>query len=89
MPFTGRSLWAGGDNGLIRLSPVANLRMLDIRVVDVFQPPGKPGYVLDFSDRTFVIFFAQELNVEIDILSTRQTGRDLKTSAPKMLFTHG
>jgi hypothetical protein len=33
---------------------------------DLFQPPGKPGYVLDFSNRTFAIFFAQELNVEID-----------------------
>src|SRR6266699_505241 len=46
---------------------MANLRMLDMQVIDdLFQPPGKPGYVLDFSDRTFAIFFGQELNVEID-----------------------
>jgi hypothetical protein len=31
-----------------------------------FQPPGKPGYVLDFSDRTFATFFSEELNVDID-----------------------
>ncbi|MBN8956877.1 MAG: restriction endonuclease [Rhizobiales bacterium] len=35
-------------------------------VEELFQPPGKPGYVLDFSDRTFAIFFAEELNVDID-----------------------
>jgi hypothetical protein len=35
-------------------------------VDDLFQPPGNPGYVLDFSDRTFAIFFAEELNIDID-----------------------
>ncbi len=44
-----------------------NLRTLDMLLVDdLFQPPEKPGYVLDFSDRTFAKFFAEELNVDID-----------------------
>lgn len=44
-----------------------NLRTVDMLLVEeLFQPPGKPGYVLDFSDRTFAIFFAEELNVDID-----------------------
>jgi hypothetical protein len=46
---------------------MANLRMLDMQIVDdLFQPSDKPGYVLDFSDRTFSRFFADELNVDID-----------------------
>jgi len=46
---------------------MANLRTIDMIVVDdLFQPPGKPGYVLDFSDRTFAMFFAEELNVDIN-----------------------
>jgi Restriction endonuclease len=46
---------------------MANLRMLDLQVIDdLFQRPGNPGYVLDFSDRTFTFFFAQELDVDID-----------------------
>lgn len=53
-----------GDSGLITM---ANLRMLDMQVIDdLFQRSDNPGYVLDFSDRTFAIFFAQELNVDID-----------------------
>ena len=46
---------------------MANLRMLDMQVIDdLFQRPDNAGYVLDFSDRTFAIFFAQELDVDID-----------------------
>src|ERR1700722_9241093 len=46
---------------------MANLRMLDMQIVDdLFQPPDNRGYVLDFSDRTFSRFFADELNVDID-----------------------
>jgi hypothetical protein len=46
---------------------MAHLRMLDLQVIDdLFQRPGNPGYVLDFSDRTFATFFAQELDVDID-----------------------
>jgi hypothetical protein len=46
---------------------MANIRMLDMQVIDdLFQRDGNPGYVLDFSDRTFGIFFQQELNVDID-----------------------
>lgn len=46
---------------------MANIRMLDMQVIDeLFQRPDNPGYVLDFSDRTFAIFFSQELNVDID-----------------------
>jgi hypothetical protein len=40
--------------------------MLDLQVIDeLFQRPDNPGYVLNFSDRTFAIFL-QELNVDID-----------------------
>lgn len=46
---------------------MANIRMLDMQVIDdLFQRQDNPGYVLDFSDRTFTIFFAQELDVDID-----------------------
>jgi hypothetical protein len=46
---------------------MANLRMLDVQVIDdLFQLPDNRGYVLDFSDRTFRNFFAQELDVDID-----------------------
>ena len=46
---------------------MANIRMLDMQVIDdLFQRPDNPGYVLDFSDRTFAIFFSQELDVDID-----------------------
>jgi hypothetical protein len=46
---------------------MANIRMLDIQVIDeLFQRPDNPGYVLDFSDRTFAIFFSEELDADID-----------------------
>jgi hypothetical protein len=54
---------------------MANLRMLDMQMVDdLFQPPDKRGYVLDFSDRTFSIFFADELNVDIDDVAYQRNG---------------
>lgn len=41
--------------------------MLDMQVIDdLFQRHNDPGYVLDFSNRTFTVFFTQELNVDID-----------------------
>ncbi len=46
---------------------MANVRTLDLQIIDdLFQPPDNRGYVLDFSDRTFSHFFADELNVDID-----------------------
>jgi restriction endonuclease len=42
-----------------------NLRSIDMMLVDdLFDMHG--GYVLNFSDRTFAIFFAEELNIDID-----------------------
>jgi len=42
-----------------------NVRTLDMKVLDdIFEMGG--GYVLDFSDRTMTIFFAEELNIDID-----------------------
>ncbi len=42
-----------------------NLRSIDMLLVeDVFEMHG--GYVLNFSDRTFANFFAEELNLDID-----------------------
>jgi hypothetical protein len=47
---------------------MVNLRAVDMLLVDeLLQPPDKPGYVLNFSDRTFATFFADELNVDIDV----------------------
>jgi hypothetical protein len=44
---------------------MSNIRALDMMVIDdVFEMNG--GYVLNFSDRTFAKFFAEELNVDID-----------------------
>jgi hypothetical protein len=44
---------------------MSRIRSVDIMVVDeLFQ--ASPGYVLDFSDRTFTAFFARELDVDID-----------------------
>jgi hypothetical protein len=46
---------------------MANLRAIDMLLVDeLFQPADKPGYVLNFSDRTFATYFADEINVDID-----------------------
>lgn len=54
---------------------MANIRMLDMQLIDeLFQRPDNPGYVLDFSDRTFAIFFSQELNVDIDDLTYSKDG---------------
>ena len=44
---------------------MSNIRSLDMMVIDdLFEM--KSGYVLNFSDRTFALFFAEELNVDID-----------------------
>jgi restriction endonuclease len=54
---------------------MSNLRTLDMQIIDaLFQPPDNPGYVLDFSDRTFRNFFAEELNVDIDDPVYRRNG---------------
>jgi hypothetical protein len=44
---------------------MGNIRSIDMMVLDdIFQMGG--GYVLNFSDRTFAQFFAEELNIDID-----------------------
>jgi Restriction endonuclease len=54
---------------------MAKLRMLDMQVIDdLFQRLDNPGYVLDFSDRTFASFFADELDVDIDDPSYAKDG---------------
>jgi len=43
---------------------LGNIRMLDMALInDLFEMGG--GYVLNFSDRTFAQFFAEELNIDI------------------------
>jgi hypothetical protein len=42
-----------------------NIRSLDMMVIDNVFEMGS-GYVLNFSDRTFAQFFAEELNIDID-----------------------
>ena len=44
---------------------MTNIRSIDMMFIDdIFEMRG--GYVLNFSDRTFAQFFAEELNIEID-----------------------
>ena len=44
---------------------MSNIRPIDMLILNsLFE--WKPGYVLDFSDRTFSRFFADELNIDID-----------------------
>ncbi len=44
---------------------MSNIRSIDMMFLDdVFEMGG--GYVLNFSDRTFAQFFAEELNIDID-----------------------
>ena len=42
------------------MTPSGTLRTIDIRLIDDLFGMGS-GYVLDFSDRTFAAFFAEEL----------------------------
>lgn len=44
---------------------MSNIRTIDMLFLDELFDMGS-GYVLDFSDRTFAQFFAEELNVDID-----------------------
>lgn len=50
-----------------------NVRSLDMNVIDELFEMGN-GYVLDFSDRTMLSFFAEELNVDIDDPIYREQG---------------
>jgi hypothetical protein len=44
---------------------MSNIRSIDMLLIDdIFEMHG--GYVLNFSDRTFAQFFAEELNIDID-----------------------
>lgn len=48
------------------IAPVtSHIRSVDMLLIEELFDMGA-GYVLDFSDRTFAIFFAEELNVDID-----------------------
>jgi hypothetical protein len=42
-----------------------NIRSIDMTIIDDLFDMGS-GYVLNFSDRTFAQFFAEELNVDIN-----------------------
>lgn len=48
----------------IQRGRVANIRTLDQKIIDDALGMGA-GYVLDFSDRTFANFFAEELNIDV------------------------
>lgn len=55
---------------------MSSLKTTDmLLVVDLFQREGAPGFVLDFSDRTFSEFFQRELGVNIDTPQFSQRGR--------------
>jgi hypothetical protein len=52
---------------------MSNVRSIDMLFLDdVFDMGG--GYVLNFSDRTFAQFFAEELNIDIDALVYARNG---------------
>lgn len=52
---------------------MANIRQIDMMFIDdIFEMGG--GYVLSFSDRTFALFFANELNIDIDRPQYAQSG---------------
>jgi len=52
---------------------MSNIRSIDMMFIDdIFDMGG--GYVLNFSDRTFAQFFAEELNIDIDAPAYAQTG---------------
>lgn len=57
---------------------MANIRSVDMLLIDDLFDMGS-GWVLNFSDRTFAQFFAEELNVDIDIpLYSRNGGSKAK-----------
>jgi len=52
---------------------MANIRSVDMMLLDkVFSM--ESGYVLDFSDRTMSVFYAEELNIDIDDPRYREEG---------------
>ena len=52
---------------------MSNIRQIDMMFLnDIFEM--NSGYVLDFSDKTFAQFFAEELNIDINDLVYAQTG---------------
>ena len=54
------------------LNPL-NIRSLDVKLLnDLFEM--NSGYVLDFSDRTMALFFAEELNIDIDDICYKKDG---------------
>jgi len=44
---------------------MSNIRTIDMIIIDDLFDMGS-GYVLNFTDRTFAQFFADELNIDID-----------------------
>ena len=62
---------------------MTNIRSIDMLLLDdVFEMGG--GYVLNFSDRTFAQFFAEELNIDIDDPQYARNGTS-KAEAPTLL----
>lgn len=54
---------------------MSNIRSIDMMFLDDIFDIGKgKGYVLNFSDATFTQFFAEELNIEIDVPIYSQNG---------------
>jgi hypothetical protein len=45
---------------------MSSLRSIELSLIDEVFRGGEKGYVLDFSNRTFVDFFARELDIDVD-----------------------
>ncbi len=53
---------------------MSSVRTIEMKLIDqLFDHPGNPGYVLDFSNNSFASFFSQELR--INIYDDRYAGR--------------
>lgn len=65
---------------------MANIRTLDMKLIEDALAMGG-GYVLNFSNRTFATFFAEEFNIDIDDIRYAQQGTS-KASRLRALLKH-
>lgn len=55
---------------------MSKIKQIDLLVVnELFERKGEPGYILNFSDKSFAQFFARELGVDIDDQKYHQNGK--------------
>ena len=67
------SRWGNYELNDLWITLMGNIRSIDMMFLDDIFEMGS-GYVLNFSDRTFAQFFAEELNIDIDEPKYAQQG---------------